>query len=181
MRLLEVLTRTRFQVLTFLKGTLAIGGNPTGAGSGFILLHKGKSIFVTADHVCHPNDYEHKITKRSFDDKDVAIVNNYTIQDGNGVEIPILTPIGGFYYFDKYKFTAGKGFDDFTPYDATFAFMGADHFQKPFFSEPLYVENGEDVPGGLEMIQIPSENVITPNSSDCYIVYGYCQRTMVGH
>lgn len=173
MRLLEVLTRTRFQVLTFPKGMVATGGNPTGAGSGFILLHKGKSIFVTADHVCHPNDYEHKITKRSFDDKDVAIVNNYTMKDRGGVEMPILTPIGGFYYFDKFKFTADKGFDDFTPYDATFAIMGADRFQTPFLSEPLYVANGEDVPGGLEMIQIPSGNVVTPNSTDCYIVYGH--------
>lgn len=58
MRLLELLTRTMFQVFTFPLGTMKNGVYPNGAGSGFMLLHNEKRIFVTADHVCHPGDYK---------------------------------------------------------------------------------------------------------------------------
>ena len=58
MRLLEVLTRTRFQVFTYTQGGLAKGDVPQGAGSGFVLRYKDRCFFVTADHVCHPDDYK---------------------------------------------------------------------------------------------------------------------------
>ncbi len=173
MNLLELLTRTRFQVFTFPKGDMKNGEYPDGAGSGFILRHKDKSIFVTADHVCHPFDHEPERTKRIFEDKDVAIVNNWIEKDAIGNDIPIFTPIGGFYYFDKFKISNDLILENYRPYDATFAILNPNRFQKPFKSEPLCVLNGPNMPGGLDMIQIPSENAILPTNRDRYIVYGH--------
>ena len=103
MNLLELLTRTRLQVFTYEQDTLAKMAYPNGAGSGFFLRHKDKVILVTATHVCHPFDHEPNVKQRAFVDKDVAIVNNCVEQDRNGVDMPILTPIGGFYYFDQFN------------------------------------------------------------------------------
>lgn len=178
MRLLEVLTRTRFQIFTFSMGNMKAGGYPDGAGSGFMLLHKGKTIFVTADHVCHPFDHKPGVTQRVFMDKEVGLVNNFIKKDEKGVDIPILTPIGEFYYFDQFQFTPDLQFKDFRPFDATFAILGEDRFQNPFLSEPLYVQNGDDVPGGLPMIHIPSETVIQPNPTDRYICYGHTNHRL---
>lgn len=172
MKLLEVLTRTRFQVFTFQQGSMK-ESYPDGAGSGFMLKYKENIIFVTADHVCHPSDYEQEITKRIFKDKDVGIVNNWTEKDESGNDIPIITPIGGFYYFDEFKFANDLSLDHYRPYDATFAILQPDRFQRPFKSEPLNILNGPSIPGGLDMIYIPSDAVIQPSFEDRYIVYGH--------
>lgn len=173
MSLLELLNRTRLQVFTYKQGTLANMAYPDGAGSGFFLRHKDKVILVTADHVCHPFDHEPNVKQRAFVDKDVAIVNNWVEKDANGVDVPILTPIGGFYYFDQFKFTPAVGFDDFKPFDATFSILGADRFQKPFKNEGIIVKDGPTVEAGLDMIAIPSEAIVAPSSDDRYICYGH--------
>lgn len=178
MRLLEVLTRTRFQVFTFPQGTLSDTAIPEGAGSGFVLEYNGKLFFVTADHVCHPDDYKPGVTQRSFDDKDVAIVNNWIEKDPKtGKDTHILTPIGGLYYFTQLKFDLNAGFGDIKPFDATFAVFNLSKVLKPLKNEPLYVAGGSDVPGGLDMIPVPSHTIITPNADDRYIVYGHTQFT----
>lgn len=149
---------------------------PNGAGSGFFFLHRDRVILVTADHVCHPFDHEPGRTQRVFEDKDVALVNNWVEEDENGVDMPILTPVGGFYYFDKFKVDVDKGMlSDFQPFDATFAILGKDRFQKPFKNEGMQVVNGPTIPAGLDMIWIPTDAVVEPNADDWYICYGHTQ------
>lgn len=176
MSLLELLTRTRLQIFTYKQGTMMKKAYPNGAGSGFFFLHKDKVILVTADHVCHPFDHEPGRTQRVFEDKDVALVNNWIEKDENGVDMPILTPVGGFYYFDQFKVDIDKGLvGDFKPFDATFAILGEDRFQKPFKNEGIRVLNGLTVPAGLDMIPIPTDAVIEPNGTDKYLCYGHTQ------
>ena len=147
---------------------------PDGAGSGFFIQHKGKIILVTADHVCHPFDYEPGRTKRVFEDKDVAIVNNWVEKDGNGVDMPILTPVGGFYYFDKFKIDIDKGdLNDFQPFDGAFSILGKDRFQRPFKKEGMQVINGPTILAGLDMIPIPTDAIVEPKAEDWYICYGH--------
>lgn len=173
MRLLELLTRTRFQVFTFPLGTMKSSVFPNGAGSGFMLKYKGKIFFITADHVCHPFDHEIGRKGRAFVDKDTGIVNNWVEKDGKGNTFPILTPIGGFYYFDQFVFSPENGFEYYRPFDATFAVLESDRFHNPFKNEALNVANGPDVQGGMDMIIIPSETIIEPSIEDRYIVYGH--------
>lgn len=174
MSLLELLTRTRLQIFTYKQGTMMKNAYPNGAGSGFFILHKERVILVTADHVCHPFDHEPGRTQRVFEDKDVALVNNWVEKDENGVGMPILTPVGGFYYFDKFKVDIDKGpLNIFQPFDATFAVLGKDRFQKPFKNEGMQVVNGPTIPAGLDMIWIPTEAVVEPKADDWYICYGH--------
>lgn len=177
MSLPELLNRTRLQLFTFNIGTMK-NSYPNGAGSGFFFKHKDKVFLVTADHVCHPFDHKPNATQRAYKDKDVGIVNNHAEKDENGVEIPILTPVGGFYYFDKFKFTPDKGFEDYKPFDATFAILGKDRFQFPFKNEGFRFLDGTTVESGLNMIIIPSEAIVTPATEDWYIVYGHTNHRL---
>lgn len=174
MSLLELLTRTRIQIFTYKQGTMMKNAYPGGMGSGFFLLHKEKVILVTADHVCHPFDHEQGRTQRVFEDKDVALINNWVEKDAKGVDMPILTPVGGFYYFDKFKFDVDKGLlNDFQPFDATFAILGKDRFQRPFKNEGIKVKGGPIVKAGFDMIAIPSETIVDPSADDWYICFGH--------
>ena len=174
MSLLELLTRTRLQIFTYKQGTMMKNAYPDGAGSGFFFRHQKHVILVTADHVCHPFDHENGRTQRVFEDKDVALVNNWVEKNENGVDMPVLTPVGGFYYFDKFKFDIDKGsLDDYKPFDATFAVLGEDRFQRPFKNEGMAVVNGPTVPAGLDMIAIPNDAVVEPNMDDRYFCYGH--------
>jgi len=149
---------------------------PNGAGSGFFFLHKDRVILVTADHVCHPFDHELGRTHRVFEEKEVALVNNWVEKDENGVDMQILTPVGKFYYFDKFKVDIDKGLlNDFQPFDATFAILGKDRFQKPFMNEGMQVVNGPTMPSGLDMIWIPTDTLVEPKTDDWYICYGHTQ------
>lgn len=172
--LLELLTRTRLQIFTYEQGTMMKQAYPNGAGSGFFLLHKDRVILVTADHVCHPFDHAPGRTHRVFEDKDVALVNNWVENNEKGEDMPILTPIGGFYYFDQFKVDMDKGIvGDFKPFDATFAILDKDRFRRPFKNEGMQVINGPTIPAGLDMIPIPLEAVIEPEVEDWYICYGH--------
>lgn len=174
MSLLELLTRTRLQIFTYEQGTMMKNAYPDGMGSGFFLLHKEKVILVTADHVCHPFDHVQGRTQRVFEDKDVALVNNWVEKDAKGIDMPILTPVGGFYYFDKFKVDLDKGLlNDFQPFDATFAILSKDRFQRPFKNEGMQVLNGPTIPAGLDMIPIPTDAVVEPKADDWYICYGH--------
>lgn len=173
MRLLEVISRTRFQVFTFPKGTVSMEKMPIGAGSGFMLNYRNTLFFVTADHVAHPLDYKNE--ERQWRDQDMVIVNNYIEQNENGIPTPICTPIGNFYYFDKGHFDSKDISFETKPFDVTFCVMTEDRFSRPFKNIPFIVLNGEDVPGDLDMFSIPSEAIVLADHQHTYMVYGNTQ------
>lgn len=177
MSLMELLNRTRLQLFTYDIGTMK-NSYPNGAGSGFFFKHKDKVFLVTADHVCHPFDHKSNSIQRVYVDKDVGIVNNHVEKDENGVEMPILTPVGSFYYFDKFKFTPEKGFEDYKPFDATFAILSMDRIWYPFKNEGFRFLDGSTVEAGLNMIIIPSEAIVKPTTEDWYIVYGHTSHRL---
>lgn len=177
MSLMELLNRTRLQLFTYEIGTMK-NSYPNGAGSGFFLKHKDKVFLVTADHVCHPFDHTPNVIQRAYKDKDVGIVNNYVEKDKNGVEMSIITPVGGFYYFDKFKFTPDKGFEDYKPFDTTFAILSKDGSHYPFKNEGFRFLDGSIIEAGLNVIVIPSETIITPATEDRYIVYGHTNHRL---
>ncbi len=174
MKLLEILSRTRLQVFSFPKD--GSKNMPTGAGCGFFLKYRNKHVFVTADHVIHPIDHTKKM--RLSDGYDIVIVNNVVEKDANGVSIPICTPIGNLYYFEQARVVGNKEVDltklffGAQPFDVSFSFLGEDRFTKPFKNEGFRLQDGTIIPGGMNMMPIPSERIVEPEASKSYIVWG---------
>ena len=63
--------------------------------------------------------------------------------------------------------------NDFQPFDAKFAILGKDRFQRPFKNDGMQVVNGPTLPAGLNMIPIPKDAVVEPAINDWYICYGH--------
>ena len=106
-------------------------------------------------------------------------MNDWVEKDANGVDVPILTSVGGFYYFDQFKFTPVAGFEDFRPVDSTLSILSDDRFQKSFKNEGIIVKDGPTVEAGLDMIAIPSEAIVEHSSDDWYICYGHTSFGLV--
>lgn len=111
---------------------------PVGAGSGFMLNFKGQTFFITADHVIHPADHENIQANysRIADAKSIVIINNVDKDRGNGTLCPIISPIGGFYYFDKISFAKGEA-KPIDLFDWTFCILNEQTFSNDFLTREL--------------------------------------------
>lgn len=94
------LTVTEVLVQTHLMTSISEVGDkdftPISYGSGFFVYDKGRSIFVTADHTLHLDDYDSD-QGRTWKDYQIAIFNNI-----DGPELStIQTPVGGFYFMEE--------------------------------------------------------------------------------
>lgn len=152
-----------------------------GFGSGFFIYHKDNLFFVTADHVLHGEDFE-KGERISKEDK-LFVANNVK---GEGLT-SAYTPLGEFYFFDKYNFEEiikGKDVDieafaipDMQDY--TFC-LRKNKFECPFLTHALLDYDGAViVPDKLEKIIISSEAIIEPKDDDYYIVAGCVKYKIV--
>ena len=156
--------------------------NITGFGSGFFIMHEDSLFFVTADHVLHWDD--HKKGERISKDSYLFIANN---KRGEGLT-SAYTPLGEFYYFDKYDFADLFGSKDIDPEVASipelqdFAFcLRKNEFQCQFYTHELSDCDGNViVPSNLEKLIISSQAATTPNKEDYYIVAGCVMYNVVG-
>ena len=151
-----------------------------GFGSGFFILHHNNLFFITADHVLHGDDHDFGL-RISEEDK-LFIVNNIK---GEGIS-SAYTPVGDFYFFDKYNFAdlIEKKDDDLEVLtiselqDYTFC-LRKNKFDCPFYTHELADFDGNViVPNKLEKLIINSEEITEPNNADYYIVAG-CVRCKV--
>ncbi|CCZ69788.1 uncharacterized protein BN759_01960 [Bacteroides sp. CAG:702] len=90
----EVLVRTH--LMTSISEVGDKDFTPISYGSGFFVYDKGRSIFVTADHTLHLDDYNSD-QGRVWRDYQILIFNNI---DGSDIST-IQTPVGGFYFMEN--------------------------------------------------------------------------------
>lgn len=157
-----------------------------GWGSGFFLSHKGRYFFVTADHNLHMRDHEEG--ERTGAENHLFIHNNITDQEKMA---PILTPMGNFYFFDRYDYS--HLFDSETnPEDVDaevlaipdlidIAFCEVQkNIERPFLTHELAIEESVLVPAGEQKIIIPSEMITEPSEDCVYLVEGVVQNEIKG-
>lgn len=147
----------------------------SGFGSGFFLNYANRLFFVTADHVLQCNNY--KVKARIFKEDYLFIANNVMTNDGVA---SAYTPLGGFYYFDKYNFASildenhadidGNAKPDMQDY----AFcLRKNEFQCPFLTHALIDDNQQVVvPEKKEKLIISHEIITEPRKEDYYIIAG---------
>lgn len=167
MRLLEALSRTRFQVFSYPDGDNYI--HPQGVGSGFMFYYKNTLFFVTADHVMHSDDYEnlHRIGKES----EIAIYNNVLIKNtDDNLIASVVTPLQGVYFFEKGNFAIAP--DKMRPFDVAFKIMTKVQLQYPFKTCFVPFEGGNDVAAGLDKIPFTEQSIITPDNNHTYFILG---------
>ena len=93
----KYLEQVRFQLVVF--DDYPTKRVPNGMGSGFILDYKGRSFFVTADHVVNTHDNGKRLINSA---KMIAIQTN--VISGNSSAV---IPLGGFNYFSKFNLEEG--------------------------------------------------------------------------
>ena len=98
----KYLEQVRFQLVVF--DDFPTNRVPNGMGSGFILDYKGKSFFVTADHVVNTHDNGRRVINSA---KMIAIQTNVISENTSAV-----IPLGGFNYFSKFKLEKGALTDE---------------------------------------------------------------------
>ncbi|WP_291583780.1 hypothetical protein [Bacteroides sp.] len=173
MLLLELLSRTRFQVLTYEPGTNY--ELPSGVGSGFMISYKDKQFFVTADHVMHCDDYG-KIQERQWKDYDLAILNNVINLDKNNVPKSMITPLTGFFYFEKADIRyPQKGIK---PFDVTFMIMSEEQKAYPYKTCSIPLADGNMLPADSDKIVIPSTTFVSAKTDQTYSVLGRIKFSM---
>jgi hypothetical protein len=173
MQLLELLSRTRFQVFTYEPGTNY--ELPSGVGSGFMISYKEKQFFVTADHVMHRDDYG-KIQERKWKHYDISILNNVIILDENNVPKSMITPLGGFYYFEKTDIRyPDKGIK---PFDVTFMIMSEEQMKYPYKTCSIPLSDGNMLPADSDKIVIPSTTFVYGRADQMYSVLGRVKFSM---
>lgn len=74
----EVLVKTSYFVQANKPGDKEFQDKPAAYGTGFMVLYKGRTFFVTADHVAHVKD--HNLKKRTGENNVVG-VHTYTRKD----------------------------------------------------------------------------------------------------
>lgn len=147
---------------------------PIGAGSGFMLNLKSHTFFITADHVIHPADHENVQVdySRIADSKSIAIINNVDKNRENGSLCPIISPIGGFYYFDKISYAKGEA-KPVELFDGTFCILNEKTLSNAFLTRELVDNKGNIIIGkGIHKEILDANNVTIPSKDHKYFTGG---------
>ena len=163
--LISLFEHVRYQIVVFPKGTAS--PLPESVGSGFMLDYKGRTFFVTADHVVNTHDNG----VRKIKDCTITISTNIPALIG-GKLCTMMIPIGGFYSFYQFKVDINNGSIGNMPlFDAAFSILDDWQIKKVCITCEVKVE-GADVPIGDSKIHLKEENIIEANNSDIYSVFG---------
>ncbi len=170
-----------------------------GFGSGFLLRHKNRLFFITADHVVHMDDHDstNETGQRIGVDYFPQIITNVSIKD----ELKsIHLPIGGFYHltgfgFDTNTFDSTKNFistfekiikrtidinDESVPLDVRIAFlpdMAISEFKEPLsvplLNNQVVMQSGEVlIEEGTSKLSLFSTHIKDFNTNNRYFVAG---------
>lgn len=157
-----------------------------GWGSGFFLAHGGRFFFVTADHNLHMRDHEEGM--RTGAENHLFIYNNITDKE---MMAPILTPMGNFYFYDRYDYS--PLFDcEINPEDLDAEVLAIpdlidiafcevqNNIERPFLTHELSTDEGVLVPAGEQKLIISSDTIAEPTSDGYYLVEGVVQNEIKG-
>lgn len=160
----KYLEQVRFQLVIFDDpSTTRI---PNGMGSGFILDYKGKSFFVTADHVVNTYDNGRRLINSA---RMIAIQTNVISRSSSAV-----IPLGRFNYFSRFKLEEGALTDE-TLIDAAYCELTADNIN----NINAYCKTANsDISVNEEKLHIPSDSITSANLEDTYSTYGYVKGSL---
>lgn len=139
---------------------------PVGFGSGFIVEYEQEKYFVTADHTIHLDDYKGK-EGRNGEEYVISIFNNYS--DPNNFPSTALTPLGGFYYFDKFR--VDKLDELPQPVDVCVCKMKGHNLLLPFLTDEVRFEN-VTINAGEEKFIFRIASFCEPDVEKAYFVFG---------
>ncbi|WP_295073621.1 hypothetical protein [uncultured Fibrobacter sp.] len=160
----KYLEQVRFQLVVF--DDFPNNRIPNGMGSGFILDYKGKSFFVTADHVVNTHDNGRRLINSA---RMIAVQTNVILGSSSGV-----IPLDGFNYFSRFKLEEGALTDE-TLIDAAYCELTADNIN----NINAYCKTvNSDISVNEEKLHIPSDSIASANLEDTYSTYGYVKGSL---
>ena len=175
--LISLFEHIRYQIVVFPKDTAS--PMPQSVGSGFMLDYKGKTFFVTADHVVNTHD---KGVRKIKDSTITISTNKPFLKDGKLQTLMI--PIGGFYFFDQFKVDIDEGDINNIPlFDAAFSMLHEWQINTECITCEVKIE-GANVPAGEKKIHLKEEaDTIEANKEDIYSVFGRVKfsRSRIGN
>lgn len=136
-----------------------------GWGSGFFLRYRDKDFFVTADHCVHMDDFING--ERICDAAQIYIFNNQSLK---GEFLTMLTPVGGFYYFEKIDMQLPEIPDML---DFTFCIIDST-FSNVFLTHELSVDGEQLCAAAKEKFIIREAAISEFNKDQYYLVEGTC-------
>ena len=175
-------------------------------GSGFLLIHKDRTFFITADHVVHLDDHDkdNETCQRLNRDYIPQIITNVKVRNELAT---VNIPIGGFYHLtgfglDKSDFESNDEYvtalkkilegrvdisDETLPINARIANLpdfAISEIKKPFEIFPLNNQVGYDqdniiIEDGTPKLFLSSESIAEINSDSTYLVAGIVGNKLV--
>lgn len=161
--LIHYFEHIRFQIVVFDNPSLSLF--PNSAGSGFVLIYKGKSFLISADHVVNIHDNG----ARKINDGRIVAIQTNQIEN----QTSVLIPIGGFYFFDEFK-SVDEKIKNMPLFDATFSILREEtvkNIQEKCITSEVKI-NGANVSYGEQKYFLLESSIITANKEDVYSVFG---------
>lgn len=175
MSLIEYIWRSSYQIVGWEKDRNT-QDFPTIFGSGFILKYDDNFVFVTADHVIHPED--HEAGERMGDNYTFALVRNK-----NKELTTMFIPISSFYVEDEYNLEKYiKGEEELgvavIPYlpDLAISIIQDEKILEKLYTHELQIENEILVKENLQKLYLTLESITKPSCDKHYIVAGVVQN-----
>lgn len=166
-QLIEYFEHVRYQVAGFKKGDFFT--LPTFSGSGFLLSHKGYTVFVTAGHVA--STFNNCVIVY---DRDITIQTNTIIKNPftHLAEGCILVSLSGLTTTSVFKVDTNTGsLSTEKPFEVAVKVLDEERKNAPFVTQEVNFL-GAHVPYGEPKMALSSNDIVVANSSDTYSVYG---------
>lgn len=157
----EILVKTTYFVQSNKAGDKEFRGEPQAYGTGFMVLYKGRTFFVTADHIAHVKD--HDVKQRTGEDNVVG-VHTYAKRELSAQVILLLES----FYAEKYNIKTGKS----ELVDVCVTPLTPEQKATPFFTPTIELPE-RIIEKGEQMLIIAEDGFSEPNENDTYYVCGH--------
>lgn len=157
----EVLVKTTYFVQSNKAGDREFRGEPQAYGTGFMVLYKGRTFFVTADHIAHVKD--HDLKQRTGEDNVVG-VHTYTRKELSAQVIQLSET----FYAEKYSIKTNKT----ELVDVCVTPLTPEQQATPFFTLTIDLPE-RTIEKGEQMLILSEDGFSEPNENDTYYVCGH--------
>ena len=157
----EVLVKTSYFVQSNKPGDKEFQGKPEAYGTGFMVLYKGRTFFVTADHVAHVKDHD---LKKRTGENNVVGVHTYTRKELSA-QVILLSES---FFAENYNIKTGKC----ELVDVCVTQLTPEQLYVPFFTPEVEIPE-RIIQKGEQMIIFPDDIFAQPCKEDTYYVCGH--------
>lgn len=165
--LIEYFEHVRYQVAGFKKGEMLTF--PSFSGSGFLLSHKGHTVFVTAGHIASTFNNGVIVYDRVIALQTNTIIKNPSTHVAEGC---ILVTLSGLTTTSVFKIDTNTGsVSTEKPYEVAVKVFNEERKKAPFVTQEVDLL-GAHVPYGEPKKALSSNDIVVAYSSDTYSVYG---------